>query len=230
MLNLTKPHVLSCLISRSLATQVEKRNPTYSLLTDTDLRFFESLLGKQRCVTDASLLPAYNVDWMKSCFGQSKLALLPNSTQQLSAILRYCNQRSLAVCPQGGNTGLVGGSVPVYDEIVVSTKLMNQVIGLDVDSRILSAQSGCILQNLDEYLAKTAGLMMPIDLGAKGTCHIGGNVATNAGGLRLLRYGSLKGNVLGMEVVLADGSVINSMDAPLRKDNTGYDLKQMFIG
>lgn len=113
---------------------------------------------------------------------------------------------------------------------MISTRLMNKIIELDQDSRVLSAQSGCILQTLDEYLGKTAGLMMPLDLGAKGSCHIGGNVATNAGGLRLLRYGSLKGNVLGVEAVLGDGRVMNMMNVALRKDNTGYDLKQLFIG
>ncbi len=107
--------------------------------------------------------------------------------------MRACNERRLAVCSQGGNTGLVGGSVPVYDEIVLSSRLMNAVIALDVDAGVLKCQSGCVLQTLDEHVATRAGLMMPIDLGAKGSCHIGGNVATNAGGLRLLRYGSLKG-------------------------------------
>jgi D-2-hydroxyglutarate dehydrogenase len=125
---------------------------------------------------------------------------------------------------------LVGGSVPVYDEIVISTKLMNQIIKLDEKSSILSCQSGCILQNLDEYLNKNANLMMPLDLGAKGSCHIGGNISTNAGGLRLLRYGSLKGNVLGLEVVLSNGKVLNTMHTALRKDNTGFDLNQLFIG
>jgi D-2-hydroxyglutarate dehydrogenase len=216
--------------TRSLATFVETRNSAYSRLTDADTSFFEKLLGPTQCVTDSARLAAFNVDWMRSCHGESKLALLPRSTHELSEIMRYCNNRHLAMCPQGGNTGLVGGSVPVYDEVVVSTRLMNQVISLDKDSRILSAQSGCILQNLDDYVGKEAGLMMPLDLGAKGSCHIGGNVATNAGGLRLLRYGSLKGNVLGLEVVLADGKVLNSMNAPLRKDNTGYDIKQLFIG
>ena len=120
--------------------------------------------------------------------------------------------------------------MPVYDEIVVSSKQMNQILNLDTQSSILSCQSGCVLQTLDEYLNKTANLMMPLDLGAKGSCQIGGNVSTNAGGLRLLRYGSLKGTVLGLEVVLADGTVLNSMKTALRKDNTGIDLKQMFIG
>ena len=130
----------------------------------------------------------------------------------------------------GGNTGLVGGSVPVYDEIIISTKQMNSILELDTTSNILKCQSGCILQSLDEYLNKTADLMMPLDLGAKGSCHIGGNVATNAGGLRLLRYGSLKANCLGLEAVLANGEIINTMKTSLRKDNTGYDLNQLFIG
>lgn len=107
---------------------------------------------------------------------------------------------------------------------------MNQIIKLDEKSGILSCQSGCILQNLDEYLGKSANLMMPLDLGAKGSCHIGGNVSTNAGGLRLLRYGSLKGNVLGLEVVLSDGKILNTMHTALRKDNTGFDLNQLFVG
>ena len=180
-------------ISRRRLTTIEKRNPVYSSLTSSDLSFFERLLDKTRCITDASRLASFNTDWMKKYRGQSELVLLPRTTQEVSEILRYCNQRRLAVCPQGGNTGLVGGSVPVYDEIVLSTRLMNQVIRLDPDSSILRCQSGAILQVLDEYVAKNAGLMMPLDLGAKGSCHIGGNVATNAGGLRLLRYGSLKG-------------------------------------
>lgn len=212
------------------SNQVEKRNPIYSTLSDEDLSFFEKLVGRDKCITDLNDLEAYNTDWLKTCRGNSKLTLLPQTTQQISAILKYCNEKKLAVCPQGGNTGLVGGSVPVYDEIIISTKLMNKILDLDKKSNILKCQSGCILQNLDDYLNHTAGLMMPLDLGAKGSCHIGGNVSTNAGGLRLLRYGSLKGNILGLEVVLANGDILNTMNTSLRKDNTGYDLNQIFIG
>lgn len=207
-----------------------KRNPTYSVLTDKDFSFFENTLGKNRCIDDTNSLDSFNEDWLKSCKGNSKLALLPKNTYELSEILKYCFERNLAVCPQGGNTGLVGGSVPVFDEIIISTKLMNQIINLDEESNILSCQSGCILQNLDDYVSQKANLIMPLDLGAKGSCHIGGNVSTNAGGLRLLRYGSLKGNVLGLEVVLSNGKILNSMNVPLRKDNTGFDTKQIFIG
>jgi D-2-hydroxyglutarate dehydrogenase len=213
-----------------LSNQYEKRNPIYSTLSDKDVNFFEKLIGGHRCITDPNDLEAYNTDWLKICKGNSKLTLLPKTTEQMSAILKYCNEKKLAVCPQGGNTGLVGGSVPVYDEIIISTKLMNNILDLDKNSNVLKCQSGCVLQNLDDFLNQSAGLMMPLDLGAKGSCHIGGNVSTNAGGLRLLRYGSLKGNVLGLEVVLANGDVLNTMKTSLRKDNTGYDLNQMFIG
>lgn len=178
---------------RHLSSKLEKRNPKYATLNSSDLSFFEKLLDKSRCITDQNDLIKYNTDWMKAHRGESKLVLMPRTTDELSEIMRYCNKRRLAICSQGGNTGLVGGSVPVYDEIIVSARFMNQIHSLDIDSSILKCQSGCILQNLDEYAAKNGDLMMPLDLGAKGSCHIGGNVATNAGGLRLLRYGSLKG-------------------------------------
>jgi len=116
----------------------------------------------------------------------------------------------------------------VFDEVVVSTSLMREVISLDEVSGILACQAGCVLEVLDGYL-NDRNFMMPLDLGAKGSCQIGGNVSTNAGGVRLLRYGSLHGTVLGLEAVLADGTIVNTMSG-CRKDNTGYDLKQLFIG
>lgn len=130
--------------------------------------------------------------------------------------------------PQGGNTGLVGGSVPVKDELILSLSNMNKVREFDPISGILVADAGCILQSLTDYVTPH-NHVMPIDLGAKGSCQIGGNVATNAGGLRLLRYGSLHGSVLGLEVVLPDGTILDQLTT-LRKDNTGYDIKQLFIG
>ncbi|CAL8274529.1 unnamed protein product [Merluccius merluccius] len=199
----------------------------FSRLSSEDLAFFrETLPGGT--VTDPDLLEASNVDWLKSVRGHSELMLRPQTTAQVSDILRYCHGRSLAVSPQGGNTGLVGGGVPVYDEIILSTALMDQVLGFDQVSGILTCQAGCVLESLSRYL-EDRDFIMPLDLGSKGSCHVGGNVATNAGGLRLLRYGSLRGTVLGLEVVLADGRVLDCL-ATLRKDNTGYDLKQLFIG
>merc|ERR550534_3472580 len=206
-----------------------RRGP-FSQLTDSDLSFFRGLLPDgERVLTDETALDGANVDWLRMVRGQSKLLLKPRTTGEVSQILSYCCSRGLAVVPQGGNTGLVGGSVPVFDEIVISTSLMNQVISLDRVSGVLVCQAGCVLEWLDNYVSEEGGMMMPLDLGAKGSCHIGGNVATNAGGIRLLRYGSLHGSVLGLEVVLSDGRVLDCLQA-LRKDNTGLDLKQLFIG
>ncbi|KAL6105466.1 d2hgdh [Pungitius sinensis] len=203
-----------------------KRLP-FSTITGEDLAFFGKVLPG-RAITDPDLLASSNVDWLKSVRGSSEVLLRPQTTEEVSQILKYCNGRNLAVNPQGGNTGLVGGGVPVYDEVILSTALMNKILTFDSISGILTCQAGCVLENLSIYLEER-DYIMPLDLGAKGSCHIGGNVATNAGGLRLLRYGSLHGTVLGLEVVLADGRVLDCL-ATLRKDNTGYDLKQIFIG
>ncbi|XP_067336974.1 D-2-hydroxyglutarate dehydrogenase, mitochondrial isoform X2 [Channa argus] len=208
------------------AAEAPDRLP-FSRVTQEDLAFFrKTLLG--RAITDSDFLESSNVDWLKSVKGSSEVLLRPQNTKEVSQVLRYCNSRNLAVTPQGGNTGLVGGSVPVYDEIILSTALMNNILAFDNISGILTCQAGCVLENLSLYLEER-DYIMPLDLGAKGSCQIGGNVATNAGGLRLLRYGSLHGTVLGLEVVLADGRVLDCLST-LRKDNTGYDLKQLFIG
>ncbi|XP_040916153.1 D-2-hydroxyglutarate dehydrogenase, mitochondrial isoform X2 [Toxotes jaculatrix] len=199
----------------------------FSRVTQEDLAFFRKILPGGT-LTDPDLLESSNVDWLKTVRGSSEVLLRPRTTEEVSQILSYCNSRNLAVNPQGGNTGLVGGSVPVYDEIILSTALMNNILTFDSISGILTCQAGCVLENLSLYLDER-DYIMPLDLGAKGSCQIGGNVATNAGGLRLLRYGSLHGTVLGLEVVLADGQVLDCL-AKLRKDNTGYDLKQLFIG
>lgn len=165
---------------------------------------------------------------MRKYRGHTKLVLKPESTEQVSEILKYCNDNMLAVVPQGGNTGLVGGSVPVFDEIVINLQRMNKIRSFDEVSGVLVADAGVILEVADNFLAEKKHIF-PLDLGAKGSCQIGGNVATNAGGLRLLRYGSLHGNVLGIEAVLPDGTVVDDL-SKLRKNNTGYDLKQLFIG
>ncbi|XP_010604970.1 D-2-hydroxyglutarate dehydrogenase, mitochondrial isoform X1 [Fukomys damarensis] len=199
----------------------------FSVVSEEDLAAFERIIPG-RVITDPEELEVANVDWLRTIRGCSKVMLRPRTTEEVSRILRHCHQRNLAVNPQGGNTGMVGGSVPVFDEIILSTALMNQVISFHDVSGILVCQAGCVLEELNRYVQER-GFIMPLDLGAKGSCHIGGNVATNAGGLRFLRYGSLRGTVLGLEVVLANGTVLDCLTS-LRKDNTGYDLKQLFIG
>ncbi|KAK8115076.1 uncharacterized protein PG998_000372 [Apiospora kogelbergensis] len=212
-----------------------KRDARFAEITADHVAYFRELLGKETALIDgvtgevaADDMEPYNGDWMRKYRGHCKLVLKPGSTQEVSKILKYCNDNMLAVVPQGGNTGLVGGSVPVFDEIVLNTSRMNQIRSFDDVSGILVADAGVVLEVADQFLAEK-GYIFPLDLGAKGSCHIGGNVATNAGGLRLLRYGSLHGTVLGIEAVLPDGTIVDDL-GKLRKNNTGYDLKQLFIG
>ncbi|KAJ3081624.1 hypothetical protein HK102_002228 [Quaeritorhiza haematococci] len=212
------------------------RSPDFNKLTPQDVDFFRSILSspdlaviysESQELDDDVLLP-YNVDWMRKYRGKSVCVLRPKTTEEMSKVLKYCNEKKLAVVPQGGNTGLVGGGVPVFDEVIISTARMDEIRWFDEVSGIVVADAGVILEKLDGWLAEK-GYMCPLDLGAKGSCHIGGNVATNAGGLRLLRYGSLHGTVLGIEAVLPDGTILDNLST-LRKDNTGLDLKQLFIG
>src|SRR3984957_4684118 len=229
-----------------------KRDSRFSEVTPEHVSFFRSTLGDASAVIDGLTsdasgdLEAFNSDWMHKYRGHTRLVLKPKTTEEVSKVLKYCNDNTLAVVPQGGNSGLVGGSVPVFDEIVISSSRMNNIRSFDEVSGILVVDAGVLLQTADEYL-KQRGHVFPLDLGAKGSCHIGGNVATNAGGLRLLRYGNLHGNVLGIEAVLPDGTIVDTyvgvIASPptwaattipshhhrlsgLRKDNTGYDLKQ----
>ncbi|KAL4988924.1 hypothetical protein BDW68DRAFT_186828 [Aspergillus falconensis] len=211
-----------------------KRNPNFAEITAEDVKYFKELLGSGSAVIDGVTTDAtddiepFNGDWMRKYRGHTKLVLKPQSKEEVSEILKYCNGKKLAVVPQGGNTGLVGGSVSVFDEIVINTSRMNKIRSFDEASGVLVVDAGVILEVADQYLAERHHLF-PLDLGAKGSCHIGGNVATNAGGLRLLRYGSLHGTVLGVEAVLPDGTIMDGLST-LRKNNTGYDLKQLFIG
>ncbi|PPJ61192.1 hypothetical protein CBER1_10753 [Cercospora berteroae] len=211
-----------------------KRDARFKQIDEGDVKFFKEVLGADNAIIDGvtqdstSDLEAFNSDWMRKYRGQTRLVLKPGSTEEVSKILKYCNDNLIAVNPQGGNTGLVGGSVPVFDEIVINLARMNKIRDFDDVSGILVADAGVVLEAADNHLAER-GHIFPLDLGAKGTCQLGGNVATNAGGLRLLRYGSLHGNVLGLEAVLPDGTIVDDL-SKLRKNNTGYDLKQLFIG
>jgi len=235
---ISKPRLISLLPSTikrwySVPLTVEKfphfkRNTNFAKLTSSDIEYFQSILPANRVVTTREELDIFNTDWLKKYRGQASVILKPKNSDEVSKILAYCNNKKLPVVPQGGNTGLVGGSIPVFDEIIISMSNMNQIQSFDDLSGILICEAGCILENLDKFLAEK-GYIMPLDLGAKGSCQIGGNVSTNAGGLRLLRYGSLHGSVLGLEYVLPNGHVIDNLST-LRKDNTGYDLKQLFIG
>ena len=192
---------------------------------------FKEILGADNVMTEAFDIEKYTVDWTKVYKGGS-IVCFPRSTEDVSNILQFCNKNRVGVVPQGGNTGLVGGAVGLCgenesgDQLIMSMEKMNKIIS--IDESVLICESGCILENLNIECAKK-GYIVPLDLGSKHSCMIGGNVASNAGGLRVVRYGTLHANVLGLEVVQADGTVLN-MIRTLRKNNCGYHLNHLFIG
>ena len=211
-----------------LYTRVQRASSRLFSATASDVTYFRSVVGAAHVLTEPDDVAPYNTDWLRHHTGASRCVIRPASTSEVSAVLAHCSARGLAVVPQGGNTGLVGGSVPHSDEVVLSLRRMSTIDHFDEDAGVVSCGAGVVLATLEEYV-NARGFIVPLDLGAKGSCVIGGNVSTNAGGLRLVRYGSLHGSVLGVEAVLADGTVLDMMST-LRKDNVGFDLKQLFIG
>jgi len=201
---------------------------SFAKLTNDDYSYFKSILQSHEVITDTKELEQFNTDWKKNFEGKSTLLLRPNSTEKVSQILKYCNDKNLAVVPQGGNTGLVGGSIPIFDEIILSTSNLKKVISFNPYSAVLTCEAGCILEDLNNLVGKE-GYEIPLDLGAKGSCQIGGNISTHAGGIHFIKHGPFRGNILGLEVVLPNGEVLN-LESEIRKDNTGLDLKQLFIG
>ena len=193
---------------------------------------FESIVGKQNCITNPGTIKTYLEDWRGAHVGFTPIVLLPNSTGEISKILQICCENNIGVIPQGGNTSLCGGNIPNATknrlEIVINSSKMNQILEFDTHNQTLIAQSGCVLSNIQNK-AEEHGLLFPLSLGAEGTCQIGGNLSTNAGGVNVLKYGMSRELVMGLEVVLPDGSIFSDLKG-LRKDNTGYDLKQLFIG
>lgn len=205
-----------------------KRDPSFNKITEEDLHFFKSLvtvMEKDSTPTEEYL--KYTRDWY-NCYRAESIVLFPESTQQVSQILKYCHDRHLAVVPQSGNTSACGSSIPVFDEIIISTHKINKIRSFDPLRGDLVCDAGCILQDLDNTLIKE-GYQIPLDLPARHICRIGGNIATNAGGIRQMRFGNLHGSVMGLEVVLPDGTILDNLTT-LKKDNTGYHLKNLFIG
>ena len=189
--------------------------------------------------TDADVLLAAGKDWSGRYAGGAGAMVYPRDAEEVAKVLQMCVREKIAVVPQGGNTGLVGGSVPLGEascvgpdsgakEMLLSLRKMGGEIEVDVDAGVVHASAGVVLETLEGAVGEH-GFTLPLDLGAKGSCHIGGNVATNAGGIHFVRYGSLHGSVLGLQVVLPNGDILDSRSS-LRKNNTGYDLKQLFIG
>ncbi|MFS4482675.1 FAD-binding oxidoreductase [Hyunsoonleella sp. 2307UL5-6] len=187
-----------------------------------------SKLGVEKVLNGNDLHERYDHIWRMNIPLSAKALVLPRTTEEVSAILKICHAQNQPVVIHGGLTGLVGGTETQKHEIVISTEKMNSIEELDEKSRTITVQAGVILENIHRK-AKEKDLMFPMTFGAKGSAQIGGVIATNAGGLRVFRYGMTRNMVLGLEAVLADGTVISSMKK-LIKDNSGYDLKQIFIG
>ena len=173
---------------------------------------------------------AFEVDWRKRYHGRALAVVRPANTIEVAAVLKACAAHGVSVVPQGGNTGLVGASIPDASgtQVLLSLTRMNRIRAIDVANLTLTADAGCVLQTLQEAAA-AQGLLLALSLAAEGSCTIGGNLATNAGGTQVLRYGNAREQCLGLEVVTAAGEVWNGLSG-LRKDNTGYDLRDLFIG
>jgi len=193
-----------------------------------------AIVGAQHVLSAPQDVAAYFTDWRKQYSGIALCVVRPAGTQEVARIVQLCAAEGISIVPQGGNTGLVGGSVPTgkpggtLREIVVSLARMNRIVAVDALNNTMTVQAGCVLAAIQQA-ASDAGRLFPLSLAAEGSCQIGGNLSTNAGGVGVLRYGNARDLVLGLEVVLPDGRVWNGLRA-LRKDNTGYDLKHLFLG
>lgn len=197
---------------------------------DAALEQLKAIVGPSGAVTDAAEMAPYLVDSRDLYHGATRVILRPSNTGEVAAVVAICAAAGIAIVPQGGNTGHCGGAVPSAggDEIVLALSRMNRIRDVDAVGHAMVAEAGCILATVRDAAA-AADLLFPLSLGAEGSCQIGGNLSTNAGGVAVLRYGNARDLVLGLEVVLADGRIWHGLRG-LRKDNTGYDLKNLFIG
>ncbi|HVR60905.1 MAG TPA: FAD-binding oxidoreductase [Polyangia bacterium] len=194
------------------------------------LEQLKQIVGPEGFVTDADELAPHLTEWRNLYRGRTPILLKPATTAEVAAIVRACAAAEVGIVPQGGNTGLVGGQIPHADggEVLVNLSRMNRVRSVDPVDNALVAEAGCPLAAV-QAAAAGADRLFPLSLASEGSCQIGGNLSTNAGGIHVLRYGNSRDLVLGLEVVTADGEIWDGLRA-LRKDNTGYELKQLFLG
>ena len=201
--------------------------------TESESAFAASLariVGVEHVLTRSEDLARYLTDARRTYTGTAECVVRPGSTAAVAQVVALCAKNRIAIVPQGGNTGLSGGSVPMgaRREVVLSLERLNRIRDLDPVNNTMTVEAGCILSQVQDA-ARDASRLFPLSLAAEGSCQIGGNLSTNAGGVNVLRYGNAREQVLGLEVVLADGRIWEGLRG-LRKDNTGYDLKQLFIG
>lgn len=196
------------------------------------LKEFEIIVGTNNCISDQSKIKDYLEDWRGQIRGSTPLILFPKALDEVQKIVSLCFLNDIKIVSQGGNTSLCGANLPQSSkhqiEIVLNTSKLNKFLSFDPYNQSIIVESGCILQNIQE-IADDNDLFFPLSLSAEGSCQIGGNASTNAGGVNVLKYGMTRDQVMGIEVVLPDGSIFSDLKS-LKKDNTGYDLKQLFIG
>ena len=198
-------------------------------MTSALLDTLRAAVGDANVITDGDRA-AWEVDWRKRWRGQALAVVRPACSADVAKVVRACAWHGVSIVPQGGNTGLVGGGVPDDSgaQVLLSLTRMNRVRAIDAANLTMTVDTGCVLQSVQQAAAE-AGLLFPLSLAAEGSCTIGGNLATNAGGTQVLRYGNARELCLGLEVVTAQGEVWDGL-CGLRKDNTGYDLRDLFIG
>ncbi|HVK53406.1 MAG TPA: FAD-binding oxidoreductase [Burkholderiales bacterium] len=189
-----------------------------------------AIVGPQGVITKPEEIAPYVIDWRRAYQGATSMVVRPANTEEVAAVVKACAESNTPIVPQGGNTGLCGGAVPRANgrELVLSLSRMNRVRATDLENDTITVEAGCILANIQQA-ASDANRLFPLSLAAEGSCQIGGNLSTNAGGVAVLRYGNARDLTLGLEVVLPNGQIWNGLRG-LRKDNSGYDMKDLFIG
>ncbi|MGY4155542.1 FAD/FMN-containing dehydrogenase [Bradyrhizobium sp. USDA 4461] len=213
----------------SAAVPVVPTIPT-SVATPAILEALRRIVGTKDLIVDEQSLEPFVMDWRGTLVGQAAAVVRPANTDEVSSVVKVCYKHGIGIVPQGGNTGLVGGATPwpTHRGIVLSLSRMNRVLDVDPLGYSMTVEAGCVLRTLQETAARHDRLF-PLSLGAQGSCMIGGNLSTNAGGVQVLRYGNTRNLALGLEVVMPNGDVWDGLRS-LKKDNTGYDLKDLFIG
>lgn len=190
----------------------------------------KSIVGPNGWETDANALEPHLTEWRSAVRGRTPIMVSPKTTDEVAAVVKACAAAGVAIVPQGGNTGMCAGAVPddSGEQVLLNLSRLNRIRSIDADNFSMLVEAGCILQKI-QNAAEDAGRYFPLSLAAEGSCQIGGNLATNAGGLNVIRYGTVRNLMLGLEVVLADGTIWDGLRT-LRKDTAGYDLKHLFVG
>ncbi len=199
-------------------------------MSEDIVKKLKGLVSKDAWLTNREDMHGYITEWRDSLIGNPMIVLFPDSTKEVSLIMKFCAKNNIQVVPQGGNTGLCGGAIPddTGTQVIISLERLNKIRKISIEDQVIELEAGCLLTNVQEEVAKN-DFIFPIDMASSGSCQIGGNISTNAGGTNVLKYGSTRSQILGLEVVLPNGSIWNGISS-LIKDNSGYDIKQLFIG